>query len=120
MITPFLDVEDRRRAFGAEGEPEPSAFVTDPDELRAIALDGHRPAGEDRLRAEDAAGSALAGVSVADGDTDRVSADLRPKLSATAKRDANRRRTPRETCNSLVTDHTARVRPGMAEWSARV
>ena len=62
----FLDVEDRRSAFGAEGEPEPSALLSDSDELRAIALYGHGLAGKARLRAENAAGPALASVAVAD------------------------------------------------------
>lgn len=85
----FLDIEERRPALGAEGEPEPSALVSDSDKLRAVALYGHGLAGKARLCAEDAAGSALASVAVADGDTERFSADLRPKLSATTRCDAN-------------------------------
>ncbi len=90
LFVTFLDVEDRRPAFGAEGEPEPSAFVSDSDELRAIALDGHGLAGKARLRAKDAAGPALASVAVADGDADRISTNFRLKLTATTRRDANR------------------------------
>ena len=76
LIVAFLDVEDRRPAFRAEGEPEPPAFVSDSDELRAIALNAHGLAGKARLRAKDAAGPALAGVAVADGDADWISAHL--------------------------------------------
>ncbi len=52
LSIPFLDVEDRRPAFRAEGELESCAFVSDPDKLRAIALDGHGLAREERLRAK--------------------------------------------------------------------
>ena len=37
------------------------------------------------LCAEDAAGSALASVTMADGDTNRLSEDLRPELATTAR-----------------------------------
>jgi hypothetical protein len=60
LFVTFLDVEERRPAFRAEGERESSAFVSHPNELRAVAPDGHGPAREACLRAKDAAGSALA------------------------------------------------------------
>src|SRR5918993_58961 len=81
----FLDVEDRRAASRTESKSKFSAFTTHPNELVAFALYGHRPARETRLRAEDAAGSALASVAMADGDTDRFSENLRPELTATAR-----------------------------------
>jgi hypothetical protein len=85
LFVTFLDVEDRRPAFRAEGEPESSAFVSHPNELSAIALYGHGLARETRLRAKDAAGSALARVAVADGDADWIPANFRLKLTATAR-----------------------------------
>jgi hypothetical protein len=90
LFVTFLDVEDRLAAFGAEGEPESCAFVSDSDELRAVALYGHGLAGKARLRAKDAAGPALTSVAVADGDTDWFSVDLSPKLTAATRCDANR------------------------------
>jgi hypothetical protein len=85
LFVTFLDVEDRRPALRAESERESSAFVSHPNELRAMALDGHGFASKVRLRAKDAAGSALASVTMADGDTDRFSEDLCPELTATAR-----------------------------------
>ena len=85
LFVTFLDVEDRRPALRAESERESSAFVSHPNELRAMALDGHGFASKVRLRAKDAAGSALASVAMADADTARFSEDLRPELTATAR-----------------------------------
>ena len=85
LFVPFLDVEDCRSAFRAESERESPALVSHPNELRAIALYGHGPSSKARLRAKDAAGSALASVAMADGDTARFSEDLRSELTATAR-----------------------------------
>src|SRR5919107_2062338 len=89
LFVSFLDVEDRRAAFRAESELESSAFVSHPNELRAIAPDIHRLTREACLGAEDTASSALASVAVADGDADGISAYLRPELTATARGKAN-------------------------------
>lgn len=100
LFVSFLDVEDRRPAFRAESERESSAFVSHPNELRAIALYGHGTARKGRLRAKDAAGSALASVAMANGDADRFSGDLRPELTATTRCKPNcRRDSYGVTCN---------------------
>ena len=78
----------------AKGKPESSAFVSNPDKLRATALDGHGLARKVRLRAKATAGSALASVTVADGDVEWTSANLRLKLSATTRCKANCHRNP--------------------------
>jgi hypothetical protein len=88
LFVTFLGVEDRRPAIRAESECESSAFVSYPDELSAIALYGHGPAGKARLRAKDAAGPALASLAMADGDPDRFSVDLRPELTSNCKMQA--------------------------------
>jgi hypothetical protein len=89
LFVPFLDVEECRATSRAESERKSCAFVSHPNELCAIALDGDGVAREARLRAKDAAGSALASVAVADGDTDRFSAYFHPELTATARGKAN-------------------------------
>ena len=81
----FLDVKDSRSTFGAKGEAELPALVPHPDELLAVPFDVHGLTRKPRLRAKDAASPALAGVAVADGDADRLGANLRPKLSATTR-----------------------------------
>jgi hypothetical protein len=88
LFVTFFDVENRRAAFGAESERECSAFVSHPNELRAVALEAHGLAREACLRAKDAAGSALASVAMADGGTDRLSEDLRPELTRNCKMQA--------------------------------
>jgi len=107
---PFLDVEDRRPACGAEGEPEPCALVSDPNELRASALDGNGFAGKGGLRAKDTAGSALASVAVADSDVERISAYFRSKLTTTARCGANCHGNSRRViCRGPVTERPVRV-----------
>src|SRR5215203_1530879 len=94
----FLDVKDSRSTFGAKGEAELPALVPHPDELLAVPFNVHGLTRKPRLRAKDAASPALAGVAVADGDADRLGANLRPKLSATTRCYSNRHGPPEVSC----------------------
>jgi len=71
-------------ARGAEVERALAPFITDPNEGLRNAGNGHRPCGKSRLRSEHAAGSALAGQTMANADANRVGRRDRRELAARA------------------------------------
>src|SRR6476659_2420342 len=81
-----LGVEDLRAADGAEMDDVllPVPLVGDPGVVVEVADDPHLVGSEGRLHPERAAGPALAGEAVADGDDPRVTVDLQAKLPTEA------------------------------------
>ena len=88
VFSAFHDVVDRGAASRAEGELDPSAFVSDTDILCACSVDLDRLSRKPGLSPEDAAGSALTRKAMADRHSNRFSRDSGRELAATTRRDS--------------------------------
>ena len=72
VFATLANVVHRGAAGGAEVECGPAAAIADPNEGVRCPGDGHRACRKSRLRREHAAGPALAGQAVANGNADRL------------------------------------------------
>lgn len=87
FFSAFHDIVNRRAAGTAEGESGPSAFVPDTDILRPRSVDFDCLTRKPGLSPEDASGSTLTCMAMADRHPDRIPRDSERKLTAGARRE---------------------------------
>ena len=88
VLSAFHEVVDRGTAGGAEGEPGPSALVSNTNIVRARSADFDCLPRKPGLSGKDATRSTLTGVAVTNRHPDRFSNDFGGKLAATTRRDS--------------------------------